>query len=215
MSFSPVAAAAGAAAAYLIGSVPWGYIVVRLLKGVDVRGHGSGNIGATNVVRTAGIPAGLAVGFLDVAKGWFGIAAACAVNPGPPPWLEVVLGLAAIAGHNWPLWLRFRGGKGVLTSAGVFLYLAWLPLAGALGVFAAVFLSTGYVSAGSLTAAAAFAGLVVGLPGPWRNPATAAVAFAGFALIVLRHRSNIRDLARGTERRFRVFASRDRRGNGP
>ena len=206
-----VFATGGAALAYLMGAIPFGYLMVRVVKGTDVRRHGSGNIGATNVIRTAGTPAGLAVGALDVAKGWGGLALACAIQPEPDPWIRLGLGVAAIAGHNWPVWLRFRGGKGVLTSAGVLAYLAWLPLAGAVAAFAAIFLVTGYVSVGSILGAATFTVLVFTWAGPWQDTATRAIAVIVLLLIVVRHRSNLRDLARGTERRFRIFGSADRR----
>jgi len=193
---------------YALGSIPFGYLIPYALKRIDIREHGSGNMGAANVYRILGPWPGLAVGVMDLSKGWFGVALVCAMQPGLPAWGRIAAGLAAIAGHNWPVWLKFRGGKGMLTSAGVFLYLAWLPMLGAVAVFALTFTVTGYVSIGSLCSAVALPMLVLFLPGVWNEPVMQTAALAAGVMAFFRHRSNIRSLFTGTERRFHIFGRR-------
>jgi glycerol-3-phosphate acyltransferase PlsY len=188
------------AAAFLAGSIPFGYLVPRWLRGLDIRDRGSRNPGATNVWRVVGPGAGLAVGLLDGCKGW--VAVEIAVRAGAGAALGVTAALAAVAGHTWTPWLGFRGGKGVITSAGAFLRLAWLPLAGAVGAFGVVFAATRMVSAGSIAAAVLFAVLTCGMPGPWRTPPVEAAACLVALLIVIRHRANISRMLAGTEYRF-------------
>lgn len=98
-------------AAYLLGSVPFGFLIGRMLKGIDVRAHGSGNIGATNVWRIAGAGCGLATGLLDLGKGWLAVELTGWVNPSCSAWWQVAAAVAAVAGHNWTVWLGFRGEK--------------------------------------------------------------------------------------------------------
>jgi acyl phosphate:glycerol-3-phosphate acyltransferase len=184
------------AASYLLGSIPFSYLVARL-RGVDVRTVGSGNVGATNVMRNVGKTAGLAAFALDAAKG--AAAAVIAQRVGLGVGLAALAAVAAIFGHMYPVWLGFRGGKGVATGAGAFLPLAPLATAGALAVFGLVLAATRYVSAGSMAGAVALAALAAATGAPW--PVwTAAAAMA--ALIVWKHRGNIRRLLDGTESRL-------------
>ena len=190
------------AAGYLFGSIPFGLIVARRLAGVDVRRAGSGNIGATNVARTAGRGLGLLTLLLDVSKGALPVAAAAFVlgGPGDPgPWAAAT-GIAAFLGHVFPPWLRFHGGKGVATALGVFLALSPLSALAAVAGFAAAFAASRIVSLGSLAGAASGAAAAALLHGR-RSPVTWAAA-AMLVGVVLRHRTNLARLARGEERRL-------------
>lgn len=186
-------------AAYLIGSFPSGYLLTRLARGTDVRRHGSGNIGATNVFRVAGPFWGTLTGIADLGKGFGAVALMGALHPHVSPWWRVAAALCAIAGHNWTVWLRFHGGRGVLTSAGAFAHLAWLPLLSAFGIFLAVLWATRYVSAASLAAAVVFIPLVGLMPGGWQETPILLTAIITSLLIIVRHLPNIRRLAAGRE----------------
>jgi glycerol-3-phosphate acyltransferase PlsY len=185
------------AGAYLIGSVPFSYMVARAFGVADVRRVGSGNVGATNVMRSAGKAAGLLAFLLDAIKG---AAAALAVSWLAPTSsvLPALAALGAVIGHMYPLWLGFQGGKGVATGAGAFLLLAPSATLLALCVFALVLAVTRYVSVGSMAGAVTLAGaaFILGSPPPVAWGATGAAA-----LIVWRHRGNIVRLARGREGR--------------
>jgi len=217
--------------AYLLGAIPFAYLAGRL-KGLDIRKHGSGNVGATNVFRVLGKGPGTAVLLLDLAKGTLAVAvvpllgrassAAALLSDGPAEqaWWPCALGLAAVLGHSYTVFLRFKGGKGVATSAGVFLGLApWATLT-VLGIFLAVFLASRMVSAGSLAGAAALPPLVAAyhewLPlaarrsladmarGGWA-PLARPVFWLACALALLvwvKHVPNIRRILAGTENRF-------------
>lgn len=194
-------AMAGILAAFACGSLPFGYWLPRLLHGIDIRRHGSGNPGATNVLRTVGRPTGLAVGILDFVKGFAGVMLMERLSPGTGSAGQVAAALSAVAGHNWSPWLEFRGGKGILTSAGAFTRIAWLPVAGAAVCFAAGLGLSGFVSVGSLSAAAALPVLVALIPGPWHTLPVELAAGAITLMAFLRHRSNIRNLLAGSELR--------------
>jgi len=180
---------------YLSGSIPFGLLVVRAARGVDVRGQGSGNIGATNVARVAGKGLGVLVLFLDALKGALPVLLARAVEPAPV--VPALVGLAAFAGHVAPPWLGFRGGKGVATALGVLAVLApRAALAGAL-TYAVVLAALRISSVGSLLAgvvAVAVAWLVPGTPA-----AAAALASVLFAAMLWTHRGNIGRLLRRGE----------------
>jgi len=188
--------------AFLLGSVPTGYLVARA-KGVDIRKHGSGNIGATNVFRTLGKPLGIFVFLVDALKGftavWLGIR-----YGGGCEWAGIVAAVAVIAGHNYTPWLGFKGGKGIATSAGVLLALMpWAVLAIAV-VWVLVFKISRYVSLASICAAAALP-VAVGLlwfSGCGGNGPLLAFSLAISALAIWRHRTNIQRLREGTESRF-------------
>ncbi len=197
----PLGALLGMAIAYVLGSLPFGYWVARV-RGVDIQKVGSGNTGATNVLRALGPKAAIPVLLLDVGKGfggaWLGQTLAAALG-GDPSLAAVLGGLAAFAGHNWSLFLHFTGGKGVSAGAGAALYL--LPVGVALGVtvFVLTIAITRYVSLGSILAAASVG--VFTLLGPY--PADRKVfALLAAVLIVYRHRANIGRLLAGTEARF-------------
>jgi len=185
-------------AAYLIGSIPFALILARRW-GTDLRIVGSGNLGAANVMRASGVAAGILVAALDMAKGAASVWIAEQVSPGPA--LPAAAGVAAIVGHVYPVWLKFRGGKGVATACGVFSMLTPLALPPSLAIFAAVVWLTKYVSLGSVLATLALPPLAYVLG----SPASAVVAaLAAASLIVFRHRSNVDRLRTGTERRFGV-----------
>lgn len=199
--------AATAVVAYLIGAVPFGYLVARA-KGVDILSHGSGNIGATNVGRILGRGFGILVFALDFAKGALPTLAAGLLTPADvaPEWSQVTAGIAAFLGHLFPVYLGFRGGKGVATGAGVVAVLAPLPTAVALLVWAAVFAGTRYMSLASLTAAALLCALRIAFtPGPFSGPPGVVTVFCLVAasLVAVRHRANIGRLLAGTENRFK------------
>jgi glycerol-3-phosphate acyltransferase PlsY len=206
----PLASLAIAAAAYLLGSIPTGYLLVRLFRHQDVRSVGSGNIGATNVLRAGGKALGAATFLLDVLKGcaavWLGGLLGALLLPAVPvrslQALAALAALFAVLGHMFPVWLGFRGGKGVATGFGVFLVLApWAALA-ALAVFAVVFALSRYVSLSSIVAVACLPVLAWLLADGSLPPFFLAVEVAIALLIILKHHQNIRRLLAGTESRF-------------
>ena len=182
---------------YSLGSLPLGYLVASRLKGVDLRRAGSGNVGAANVYRTAGLTLALAVVAIDVAKGAGSVLLAMLLTThalGP-----ATAGLAAVIGHSYPIWLRFHGGKGVATACGVFWTLAPAATTAAAIVFVAVVWITRYVSLGSVVATAALPPLA------WITDAPSEVVAASLLaalVIIVRHRGNLARLQQGTERRL-------------
>jgi glycerol-3-phosphate acyltransferase PlsY len=182
---------------YLLGSIPFGYILTRLFTGDDIRDSGSGATGATNVSRKLGLGGGLATMVLDVGKGSLAVLLANAFTH-DPRWTALA-GLTSVLGHCYPVFLGFRGGKAVATSLGVFLVLAPWPCLGAVGVFIAVVALTRYISLGSLLGAAVFP-LLLWLSGKPDGYSVAASCIA--LLIIWRHRENVRRLLAGTERKF-------------
>jgi len=182
---------------YLVGSIPSGVVVVRLLRGEDIRKQGSGNIGASNVWRSYGRRLGIPVALLDVAKGF--VPAYVGLRVGGE-WVGVLAGSAAMLGHARPIWLGFtKGGKMVATGGGVAFALAPLPAAICLLIWIAMFLLFRYASLASLVTALALPALCVVLGEPW--PTVAFTAAAAVAVIFL-HRQNIGRLLHGTESRF-------------
>jgi glycerol-3-phosphate acyltransferase PlsY len=207
-----------ALAAYLLGSIPFGFLVAKA-KGIDIRAVGSGNIGATNAMRVLGKPAGIFVLLMDVLKGY----AACAVLPpliynwlaphfsglfvdfhNEPVELQlrfyVIAGIGAVLGHNYTCWLKFKGGKGIATTAGVYLALAPWAVLVALVVFILAILLTKYVSVGSIAAAVALP-VTVWVMTP-HNLFLGIVTTALGALAIYKHKSNIQRLKAGTESRL-------------
>jgi glycerol-3-phosphate acyltransferase PlsY len=204
--------------AYLFGSIPFGFLAAKA-RGIDIRSVGSGNIGATNAMRVLGKPIGIGVLLLDASKGY----AACALLP---PlifnWLAphfsglfayfqqtplelqirfyVVAGVCAVLGHNYTCWLKFKGGKGIATTAGVYLALAPWPLLIAFVVFLLAVVVTRYMSVGSITAALALTTAVWVMPP--HNLLLGSVTTALGALAIYKHKSNIQRLIDGTENRF-------------
>ena len=190
-------------AAYLIGSIPFGFLIVKLVGGGDIRFRGSGNIGATNVAREAGALPGVLTLLLDGGKGYFSVWLAGHVTDGNPRWI-ILAALLTIVGHTFPVWLRFQGGRGVATGAGVFLPICWQAVVGALVVWVVVLAFWRYVSLASISAAASLPLLVYLLYAPRHAPPESISAGASFAmlLIIARHRPNIIRLLRGTEPQF-------------
>jgi acyl phosphate:glycerol-3-phosphate acyltransferase len=214
-----------AAVSYLLGSIPFGYLLVRIFRGQDVRQTGSGNIGATNVARTGSKGLAVATLLLDALKGYAAVAFAFRLagshrfengvstsiyDRGQPMMdsqtvflLAALAAFCAILGHMFTVWLRFKGGKGVATAVGAFAGLAPRAIVVALVLFVIVVAVTRYISLGSMVAAAAFPLLVW-----WLNPAERTTApillliAASSFLIIIRHRDNIRRLLAGTENRW-------------
>jgi glycerol-3-phosphate acyltransferase PlsY len=188
--------------AYLLGSIPFGYLLVRLFRREDVRRQGSGNIGATNVARSGGAKLGAVTLVLDVGKAYLAVEIARHLAPGAYD-VMVAAAMAAVLGHIFPPWLGFRGGKGVASALGVFLALTWPSAVGILLVFAVVFALTRYVSLASIVGAATFP--LFGFHFVAQH--TPMVKF-GFLLIplliIVKHHENIRRLLNGTESRFGV-----------
>jgi glycerol-3-phosphate acyltransferase PlsY len=183
------------AIAYLVGSMPFAFVLARR-RGIDLRRVGSGNVGAANVLRTSGIPNAVAAMCLDGAKGFMAVIVAQRLTVGEIT--PVAAGLASIVGHVYPVWLGFRGGKGVATATGVFAVLAPLALVIASSVFLVAVWVTRYISVGSLAGAITL--VVATLASD--VPAAVAVGAVAAALIILhRHRGNVARLIAGTERR--------------
>ena len=182
---------------YLLGSIPTGYLLARL-RGIDIQASGSGNIGATNVLRTMGVVPALVVVVMDPLKGVLAALLPLAIGLGP--WAVALAGLSAVLGNNFNVFLRLRGGKGIATSLGVFLVIdPWITfLAAVLGI--GTMLVGRYVSLGSLVGLAA-APLMLLASGRWID-AHLALGVALAALAFWRHRDNLRRLAAGTERRL-------------
>ena len=200
--------------AYLLGSIPFSYLVVRIFAGADIRQHGSRNVGATNVARTFGKAPGVIALLLDIAKGYAVIVIARMLvtrpewpfEPGLAPWQSremwvALAGLIAVLAHMFPVWLQFHGGKGVATALGAFLALDPKVIAGAIIVFAIVLLLSRYVSLASIVSAASvpvfFRYLLNDAPF-WHIVISIGIAIA----VILKHHSNIARLAQGTERKL-------------
>ena len=189
--------------AYLLGSIPFGVILARLFGGRDVRKSGSGNIGATNVARVVGPLAGALTLLCDMAKGAGAVWLAGKLSGGNASWM-MIAGIAALVGHCFPVWLRFTGGKGVATGAGVFLVVSPAACLAAVVLFLLVVILWRYVSLGSVSAAAAMPLLVYLLWAPRPGPPLAVTggALAAAGLIIYKHRGNLRRLVEGAEPQF-------------
>jgi len=197
---SPVNFVLAGVLGYLAGSVPIGFVIARI-RGVDLRSAGSRNLGAANVLRTAGVFPAIVVLLGDAAKGALAVVAADAITADLAA--SAAAGFAAVAGHVFPVWLGFRGGKGVATAAGVFGVLAPLPTIVAIAAFVVTVLLTRFVSAGSIVAS-----LVLPIAvGTTASPAPVVAASVTTALLIIsRHRGNLGRLASGTERRIGMKA---------
>jgi acyl phosphate:glycerol-3-phosphate acyltransferase len=187
--------------AYLLGAIPFGYLLVKWKTGADVRSSGSGNIGATNVMRTTGRAAGIATLLLDIAKGYAAVWIAGRVTDGHPIWMSLA-SLGVMAGHAYPVFLRFQGGKAVASFVGAFACLIPAALAVEVIIFVVVVIWTRHISVGSIVGAATFplAAFLVARA-PW--PAVLASVVAG-AFIIYRHSKNIQRLRMGTESVFKL-----------
>ena len=207
--------------AYLLGSIPFGYLLVKTFTGKDVRAQGSGNIGATNVARTGNKGLAIATLVLDALKGWLAVWLAQKYFEhqfgAPSGWtyyrpisstvdawmlLSATAALSAVVGHMYPVWLKFKGGKGVATALGVYLALAPKAIVVAMIVFLVVFILTKYVSLGSILSAISFPIAFWFLHQPRTTPAVLVLITSICALIVWKHADNIRRLAAGTESKF-------------
>lgn len=193
--------------AYLWGAVPWGLIVARLARGVDVREYGSGRTGMTNVMRTAGVRAGLLVLALDLAKGVTAVLVARALHESS--WLPAACGFAALVGHNWSVYIRFSGGRGTATGLGALLALSpWAGLASA-GIGLPAVAASRYVSLGSMLGASAGGLTIFALSLSGIYPiAYGLYGLLGAPLVVWQHRENIRRILAGTERKLGQPAQR-------
>ncbi len=187
-------------AAYLLGSIPNGLLLARL-KGVDLQKVGSGNIGATNVYRCVGKAWGVAAFVLDAVKGFVPAFVFPMLMTGAPNWLGLACGAAAVAGHNWPIWLGFKGGKGVSTSAGMLLGIAPAAVGVGFAVFALTVALTRFVSLGSILAALAVPAAYLAMNGADNRLFAGALVVMGL-LVIVKHRANIRRLLAGTEPRI-------------
>ena len=196
-----------AVAAYLLGSIPTGFLVAKA-RGIDIRTVGSGNIGATNVFRAVGKPAGIFVLLVDALKGWLAVAVLAKMIHGSvcpetslqtQEYLRIIAGISAILGHNYTCWLHFKGGKGVATSAGVLVALVLKPFLIILAVWIVVFALTRYVSLGSIAAAVTlpFAAWLTG-----QSLTMVIVTTAMSVLAIYKHKANIKRLIQGTESRI-------------
>ena len=193
--------------AYVLGSIPWGFLLTMAARGVDIREYGSGKIGMSNVLRTAGGPIAVLGLLLDLSKGLVAVLLAWVVSDSDT--LKVAAGLAALAGHNWSIFLAFKGGRGISTGVGGLLIME--PIAGAIafGVFTPVTLISRYLSLGSITAVVvAFLAVLVMVLLDYSSSAYLYYTGIGGAIIIWQHRDNIRRLFRGTERRLGQRASR-------
>lgn len=196
-------------AGYLLGSLPTGYLVTRAIKGVDIREHGSGNTGATNVMRVVGKTAGFTVLAIDIVKGFLAVSLTQIVLSmsyaelsqffAAIPWWMTGAGLLALIGHSRSIWLNWTGGKSAATGLGVLLALYWPAAAGAATIFGVTLAATRIVSLSSIITAIAAAVLMVTLQQPLPF---ILLAVAGSLYVVLRHRSNIQRLMAGTEPRL-------------
>ena len=195
--------------AYLLGSIPFGLLFAKVLGGKDVRRHGSGNVGATNVSRVAGPLAGILTLIFDTAKGAVPVLAAGRIFDHSAAAM-MLAGLGSLAGHCFSFWLRFRGGKGVATALGVFGALSPTATFGAVAVFALTFLFWQYVSLASLAAAAAMPLLIYFLWAPRHAPPFVITfgTLAATALIFFKHSGNLRRLTQGTEPKYSLKKSK-------
>lgn len=190
----------GATAGYFLGSIPFGYLLVRAFRGADVRTTGSGNIGATNVARTSPL-LGIITLVLDVLKGMAAVGITLALCPGDRT-VAFIAALAAVSGHVFPVWLRFRGGKGVATGLGSFVLLTPKAVLLAMAVFVIMLAALRFVSLASVTAAASLPLLALIL----REGHSLQIVMLAIssALIILKHRPNMQRLSAGTEPKFKA-----------
>jgi acyl phosphate:glycerol-3-phosphate acyltransferase len=203
--------------AYLLGSVPTAVWVGRMFYGIDVRQHGSGNAGATNVIRVLGYKAGIPVLLVDVLKGWLAVQIGVwfpvpGLSPDAITYLRIGLALAAVLGHVFPFWAGFRGGKGVGTLAGVGISLYPMALLIVLAVFIAVLAVTRYVSLSSILASLLFPLVVYFITGV-RHPGLLGLSALIALFVPATHHKNIRRLLKGEERKFDFSRKKDRRGD--
>lgn len=197
-------------AAYLLGSIPFGLLVARAFGRGDVRKVGSGNIGATNVARAAGLLAGIFTLVLDAAKGAGAVLLAEKLANDSATWM-MIAAFAALLGHCFPVWLKFKGGKGVAAAAGIFLVLSPLACLAAVILFLLVVIFWRYISLGSVSSAAAMPLLIYFLWAPRHAPPPAITvgAVAAALVIIYKHRGNLQRLVEGAEPKFSFSKNKD------
>lgn len=197
-------------AAYLLGSIPFGLLLARAFGRGDVRKVGSGNIGATNVARAAGLLAGILTLVLDAAKGAGAVLLAEKLANDSATWM-MIAAFAALLGHCFPVWLKFKGGKGVAAAAGIFLVLSPLACLAAVILFLLVVIFWRYISLGSVSSAAAMPLLIYFLWAPRHAPPRAVTvgAVAAALVIIYKHRGNLQRLVEGAEPKFSLSKSKD------
>jgi glycerol-3-phosphate acyltransferase PlsY len=196
--------------AYLLGSIPFGYLLVRIFRNEDIREQGSGNIGATNVARSGAKGLGVATLLLDLGKAYLAVIIARHIAPGMFD-VAVAAAVVAVVGHVFPVWLGFRGGKGVASALGVFLALTWPSGLAIFLVFLVVFAMTRYVSLASIAGSATFPLFGFYFVKPWTHMVVFGFLFIPL-LVIVKHHENIRRLLSGTESRF---GSGSKSGPGP
>jgi len=196
--------------AYLLGSIPFGLLVVKALGGPDIRAIGSGNIGAANVTRNAGKFAGILTLILDAGKGYAAVWLAAHITQSNIRWM-MIAAVCAVIGHMYPIWLRFKGGKGVATGLGVFLPICWQAVAAAIVLWLAVVIFWRYSSLGSISAAVALPLFVYLLYAPGHAPpefftlGTVVISL----LVLIKHRPNVARLVAGEEPRLNLGGKND------
>ncbi|MBL7149155.1 MAG: glycerol-3-phosphate 1-O-acyltransferase PlsY [Candidatus Cloacimonetes bacterium] len=198
--------------AYLLGSIPTSFLMGKLIKGIDIREYGSGNVGATNALRVLGTKIGIITLLIDIGKGFFAVQIGKLLVSEPSNLFLIGTGLFGIIGHIFTIFLKFKGGKGVATSAGVFIALSPLPVAIALVVFVVTVWLSKYVSLGSMVAAFVFflVELIVNVRNRFANFELLIFIFLLMVFIFIRHKANIKRIIDGNENRI---SFRDRRDN--
>lgn len=201
--------------AYLIGSIPTAVLIGRVFYKIDIRNEGSGNAGATNTIRVLGPKAGIPVLLIDIFKGWFAVYIAHFFHDGRTSFpdiieFEIILAIAAVIGHVLPLYVGFKGGKGIATLLGIGLALYPLSTLITIIVFIVVLLLTGYVSLGSIIASISFPFTYIFLLGNYDYPSLMVLAVGVAIFVPITHRKNIKRLLKGEESKFRVKRRKDK-----
>ena len=196
---------------YLLGSIPTSFLMGKLMKGIDIRKHGSGNVGATNALRVLGTKIGIITLLIDIVKGFFAVQIGKQLVSEPTNLFLIGTGLLAIIGHIFTIFLKFKGGKGVATSAGVFIALSPLPVAIALIVFVVTVWISKYVSLGSMLAAFVFflVELIVNVKNRFADVELLIFIFLIMLFIIIRHKTNIKRIIDGNENRISFRSRRD------
>ncbi len=197
--------------AYLVGSIPTSYLMGKLAKGIDIRDYGSGNVGATNALRVLGTRIGIITLLIDIGKGFVAIQIGKLLISEPTNLFLIIIGLFAIIGHIFTVFLKFKGGKGVATSAGVFIALSPLPVAMAIVVFVVTVWLSKFVSLGSMVAALAFflVELIVNISNGFADFELLVFIFLIMLFILIRHKTNIKRIIDGNENRISFRRRRD------